>query len=364
MAAAAASSLSMIAMIGAITLITPAATLSVKAAEKNNTDIADVSWVHDYTDEEAAGYADYEESEKYFMLFSDVWDMAFELKDSYYPDYRRNEAVMAALDSYMGINMTEDTLLSGYIQKFYENGYLEKEDVWELGFSDAAIATWKKGEYKEGIMADDVAAGEPEYDACEAYTAWTTDAVHYRALPGTEYGFAGDLDKYEELTVTGTTEKNGLKWCYFTTSSGVSGFITDKCVTAENPGNRTFSYYDFESGSTKTLTFMDEDPYKIDRIIEEKIEQNNAYIGENYDYPVENASVDAEQESSTEDSPEESRQDETGEQAEEKEKHLTAINILNVLEVISAVFVVVSVCGIITVVAKEKKKKTAVRREN
>lgn len=357
MAAAAALSLS---MIGAITLITPAATLSVKAAGKNNTnntDIANASWVRDYTDVEAAGYADYEDSEKYFLLFSDVWDMAFEFKDSYYPDYKRNEAVMAALDSYMGINMAENTLLSGYIQKLYESGYLEKEDIRELGFTDEMITTWVKGEYKEGNMAEGEAA-EPEYDVCETYTVWTTDAVHYRALPGTEYEFAGDLDKYEELTVTGTAEKNGLKWCYFITSSGVSGFITDKCVTAENPGNRTFFYYDFESGSTKTLTFTNEDPYKIDRIIEEKIEQNNAYIEKNYDYPVENTAdtVLETNEESTDNASAGNTQNETEMQTAEAEDHSTVITILNILEIICAVFTAISLCGIIVVAVKEKKK--------
>ena len=327
--------------------------------------IADMSWISNYP--ELKKYKDDANHDLYEMLIKDVWQYAFNDKDIIYPDLTVDQAVMKALEPYIdGVTFPSHQLLTNYFSQLYIEGYISNDVLYKLGYSEDWVDTLQLQQNKIGSSE---AAQTPQYEPCDTFTVWTTTDINYRGQAGAEYEFIGELPVHTQMDVIGTyttIEKNlegsekEIQWFCFVDEQDRMGFVSDMNITYENPRNRTFSYYNYESSEKVTLNFQDENPDVIDKIIDDRLTKNKEYVEKKYSYPVSrylqdegNDNADNNDIVSTDET-----QDTVDNESDEKivQNNDRILSILNFVEIFCAAICVVSLIGIFIVSHKRKKK--------
>lgn len=318
----------------------------------------DTSWICNYP--ELDDYKDDANYELYKIIFQDIWQYAFNDKDYVYPDLTTDQAINKALEPYVdGVSFPMHEILSNYFRQMYIEGYVSEETARLLGFDDEWVNSLQTQTLKNGITAQ-----TPQYEPCDSFKVWTIADIHYRGQAGTEYEFIGDLPIHSELDIIGKctttetsltgTEKN-VQWYCFRDNQDRMGFVTSIGVTEDNPRNRSFSYYNYESKEQRTLNFVDEDPYVIDNMINDLLVKNKEYVEKQYSYPVSRELPDeTTADGNSSDSTESVLQADT-ESASDIQNQSNMSGVLTIIAVLCAVICIVSFIGIIVTVKGKKK---------
>lgn len=325
--------------------------------------IADMSWISNYPELEK--YKDDANYDLYEMLIKDVWQYAFNDKDIIYPDLTVDQAVMKALEPYVdGVTFPSHQLLTNYFSQLYTEGYISNYVLYQLGYPEKWVETLQQNEIKDSETAQ-----TPQYEPCDMFTVWTTTDINYRGQAGAEYEFIGELPVHTQIDVIGTyttIEKNlegsekEIQWFCFMDEQDRMGFVSDMNITYENPRNRIFSYYNYDSKEKVTLNFQDEDPDVIDKIIDDRLTQNKEYVEKKYSYPVSRDLQDESNDNADKNDivSADEAQDTVDSESDEKivQNNDRILSILNIVKIFCAAICVVSLIGIFVVFRRGKKK--------